>query len=172
LRARDPLTLQDLCGNVNLIEYIPLEALQSNRPPIFGSFFRDGYEMIFKAICRILRSREVPTVRRVKEAASRSDSRKLEHFEERGGRVEFALDAVLDITEEAVSEDTDARWEYDTFADDIEALPATPLDAMFDLARFMCFDRGGGTLDKRGPHMEVIKCGLEEHSLSTSESDS
>mmetsp|Transcript_8742 Transcript_8742/g.24433 ORF Transcript_8742/g.24433 Transcript_8742/m.24433 type:complete len:636 (-) Transcript_8742:51-1958(-) len=172
LRARDPLTLQDLCGNVNLIEYIPLGALQSNRPPIFGSFFRDGYEMIFRTICRILRSREIPTVRRVKEAASRCDRQKLEHFEERGGRVEFALDAVLDITEEAVSEGDDARWEYDPFADNIAALPATPLDAMFDLARFMCFDRGDGTLDKRGPHQEVIKCGLEEHSLSNSESDS
>lgn len=86
--------------------------------------------------------------------------------------MECALDAVLDITEVVMSGGDDARWEYETFEDDIEALTATPLDAMLGLARFMCFDREGGTLDKRAPHMEVIKCGLEEHSLSTSESDS
>ena len=106
------------------------------------------------------KTREVPTVRRVTEAASCGDLRKLHHFQGRRGRVECALDAVLDITEVVMSGGDDARWEYETSEDDIEALTATPLDAMLGLARFMCFDREGGTHDKRAPHMEVIKCGL------------
>jgi hypothetical protein len=37
------------------------------------------------------------------------------------------------------------------FKEQIEAHPSTPLDGSFEIAFFMCVDRGGGSLQSRGP---------------------
>ena len=68
---------------------------------------------------------------------------------EAGGKVEFALDALFNKTEHVLV-DGDCGWEYDDFKEQIEAHPSTPLDGSFDIAFFMCVNRGGGSLQSRG----------------------
>jgi hypothetical protein len=50
-----------------------------------------------------------------------------------GGKVEFALDALFNITEH-VPVDGDCGWEYDVLKEQIEAHPSTPLDGSSDIA--------------------------------------
>ena len=66
-------------------------------------------------------------------------------------RVEFALDALLNITEYVLLDDEQCGWEYDDLKEQIEAYPSTPLDGSFEIAFFMCVNRGGGSLQSRGP---------------------
>jgi hypothetical protein len=69
---------------------------------------------------------------------------------EAGGKVEFALDSLFHSTQKVLV-DGDGVWEYELFKDQIEAHPSTPLDGSFDIAFFMCVNRGGGSLQVRGP---------------------
>jgi hypothetical protein len=73
---------------------------------------------------------------------------------EAGGKVEFALDALFNITEHVLV-DGDCGWEYEDFKEQIEAHPSTPLDGSFDIAFCMCVNRGGGSLEDRGPAYET-----------------
>ena len=104
---------------------------------------------VFYKIAEILRRGQVPTVQRVKDNFTRNYNRNYEIFIEKGGRVEYAIDALLDISAR------DDGWESDGSSSEIEdALPSTPLDGQFDIVHFMCIDRGGGVLEKLGPHRE------------------
>ena len=87
----------------------------------------------------------------IQDTLVRQANQNYQFFIEKGGRIEYALDAILGITENVYNEGDDG-YEYVTFEDDIEALPSTPLDWQFDIARFMCFERGGGVLTERGPY--------------------
>lgn len=160
-----PTPLVAVCksGEFSRIEYIPMSVLASDPRGLFKSF-HDAWRMLFAAIWEILRRREVPTVVRIDQELHSSDAydlRKIQHYKDKGGKIEFALDAVLKVTENVVK-DGDDGWEYGMFEEEIEAHDPTPLDEMYDVARFMCFNRGGGSLEQPGPHRDVVCYGLEE----------
>jgi hypothetical protein len=93
----------------------------------------------------------VPTCNHINDAFARQANENYQFFIEKGGRIEYALDAILSVTEN-VYNDGDDGCEYETIKDDIEALPSTPLDWQFNISLFMCFERGGGVLTERGPY--------------------
>ena len=159
-QRNEPTSLERCCAmfGVNRIDYIPLEVLQRDPRGLFRSF-HDGYAMCFLAIAAVLRRNQAPTVQRVRNEIEYNsgsyDNRKFRHCLDRGGRIEYALYAVIQVTENVLVIGDDG-WEYSTFQDEIEALPSNPLDGRFEVARLMCIDRGGGTPQaETGPFREV-----------------
>jgi hypothetical protein len=175
--SNQPSSLEECCGacGISLIEYIPASILENKNPRGLYASFNDGWGYCFLAIHSLLRRGEAPTVKRVENYLSRLsdyrvDKRKFQHFKDRGGKVEFALDAVLDITCKVAVNGNDA-WEYHTYAEDIEALPATPLDRAFDVARYMSINQGGGEGTDRGPYRETNIIGLRNYGWSDDDSE-
>jgi hypothetical protein len=87
------------------IEYIPPEVFQRNPQGLYEGF-NTGWSMIFRAIADIFQRKQAPTVTRIRNDTAQCsggfiDIRKYRHFLdcEKGGKIEFALDAVLSITE-------------------------------------------------------------------------
>jgi len=143
--------MTDVIGNeTQCMKYIPLEIFLQGRKES-SKKFSDGWGAIFCCIADLLRRGMTPTCNRIKDTLLRQANQNYQFFIEKGGRIEYALDAILDITENVYNEGDDG-YEDETFEDDIEALPSTPLDWQFDIARFMCFERGGGVLTERGPY--------------------
>jgi hypothetical protein len=136
-------------GDSKLIErFIPTEIRQRELPACFST----GLGIVFEIVARLLEAGRVPTVDHIKSSALQS-TRGAQHFTrmlDAGGKVEFALDALFYITEK-VRVDGDYGWQYENYRDQIEAFPSTPLDGSFDIAFFMCVNRGGGSLQSRGP---------------------
>jgi hypothetical protein len=139
-------------GDLDEIElFIPTEMRQRDQP----KYFITGLQIVFETVARLVGAGRVPTVDRIKSSASLQSTRGTHDFTrmlEAGGRVEFALDALFYIDEylaEKVLVNGDCGWEYEVFKDQIEAHPSTPFDGSFDI--FMCVDRGGGSLEDRGP---------------------
>jgi hypothetical protein len=133
------------CEFYDVERFIPTELRQGDLP----DYFIKGLGIVFETVARLLRAGRVPTVDRIKSSALQST----QHFTRMlaaGGKVEFALDALLNMTE-TVLIDGDGVWEYEVFKDQVEAHPSTPLDGSFDIAFFMCVNRGGGSLQSRGP---------------------
>lgn len=135
----------------DILRYVPADACsdQRSRDKLF-----QGFEYCFKLLGHMLKyNRMVPTIENVNKMVNHFSigRRAYEPFIDKGGRFEFVIDALLDITEN-VYVNGDDGWEYETFEEDIEALVETPLDGMFDLARFMLINRGGGVLEGRGPY--------------------
>lgn len=95
----------------------------------------------------------------------RYDSRKYHHFLSKEGKVEFAIDALINVTRN-VAVDGDDGWEYGIF-DQIESLPAThtPFDDAFDIARFKCINQGGGEGTMRGPYQNASDQSMDEGSM-------
>ena len=163
-RSFEPTSLEECCGwcGFNRIDYIPLRVLTRDPRGIFKSF-HDGYAMCFRAIAVIFRRNEAPTVRRViTEIAICNylyDYRKFRYYLDSGGRVEYALYGVFKITENVLGNGDDG-WIYETFREEIEAIPSNPLDDRFEVARSMCVTYGGGTpQDFRGPYRDVTLYG-------------
>ena len=157
-RQNNPSSLNDCSLFFNRIGYIPLSVLQQDSRGLFESF-HDGYFYCFQAIEMILRRNETPTVRRIEEEiinrSDHYDQDKFHHYINRGGLIEFALYAVIQITENVLV-DGDDGYEYSSFVDEIEKLPSNPMDSRFDLARLMCIERGGGIVQEcTGPFQEV-----------------
>jgi hypothetical protein len=129
-------------------DFIPTELRQDDLP----DYFITGLGIVFETVAKLLEAGQVPTVDRIKSSAMLSTSG-AHHFTrmlEAGGKVEFALDALFNITEKVLV-DGDCGWEYENFKAPIEAHPSTPLDGSFDIGFFMCVNRGGGSLQSRGP---------------------
>jgi len=161
-QSYEPTSLERCCDpfGINRIDYIPLEVLRRDPRGLFQSF-HDGYAMCFEAIAAVLRRNQAPTVQRVRNEieCGRYDNRKFRHYIDRGGRIEYALYAVIQVTENVLLSGDDG-WEYETFQDEIEALPSNPLDGRFEVARVMCINRGGGTPQaETGPFREVTLYG-------------
>ena len=168
-KSNQPTSLEECCGacGINLIEYIPASVLKSNNPRGLYASFNNGWGYCFLAVHSLLRRGEAPTVNRVEDYLSRLsdyrvDRRKFQHFKDKGGKVEFALDAVIDITRKVAVNGNDA-WEYHTYEADIENLPATPLDRAFDIVRYMSINQGGGDGKDRGPYRETQIIGLRDY---------
>eukprot|EP00588_Corethron_pennatum_P004892 CAMPEP_0194286388 /NCGR_PEP_ID=MMETSP0169-20130528/32440_1 /TAXON_ID=218684 /ORGANISM="Corethron pennatum, Strain L29A3" /LENGTH=229 /DNA_ID=CAMNT_0039032803 /DNA_START=54 /DNA_END=743 /DNA_ORIENTATION=+ len=157
-RRGEPTALAECCGSFHRLEYIPLAVLQRDPRGIFRSF-HDGYAFCFGAIAALLGRNQIPTPGRIEEEivvnSHRYDYRKFRFYLDKGGRTEFALYAVIQITQNVMVNGDDG-WEYDMFQSDIEALPASPMDRRFEAARFMCVERSGGVVQERtGPFREV-----------------
>jgi hypothetical protein len=143
--------ITDVIGDeTQCMRYIPLEIVLQGRKES-SKRFSDGWGAIFCCIADLLRRGMTPTCNHIQDTLVRQANQNYQFFIEKGGRIEYALDAILGITENVYNEGDDG-YEYVTFEDDIEALPSTPLDWQFDIARFMCFERGGGVLTERGPY--------------------
>lgn len=136
-------------------EYIPEETLTQVTKASSKKFY-DGWGAIFCCVAGLLNEGLAPTVQRIKDAFTGKYDDDYQCFIEKGGLIEFALDAILDISENILI-DPDIL----TDLKDIDFLPTTPLDMQFDIARFMCIMNGGGTWNSRGPyddendHLEV-----------------
>jgi len=138
----------------DILRYVPADACsdldQRSRDKLF-----EGFGYCFQVLGRMLNYSPsvVPTTENAKKGVNRFHvgRRAYEPFINKGGRFEFVIDALLDITEN-VYVNGDDGWEYEHFEEDIEALVETPMDGMFDLARFMLINRGGGMLEGRGPY--------------------
>jgi len=129
----------DGCGNLS---YIP-DHLYRN----FGTVttFLKGYQACFFAAAHCLRNGKAPTVNRIKKCATRS----IREYLALGGKVEYALDAIIDL---ASSCDIQYLEEDD---EDYQALPETELDDDFEIAKAMCIDYGGGKkMEEKGPYAD------------------
>jgi hypothetical protein len=149
------------CYNFGIarMEYIPYSAISHNQSGLYESFAK-GWRQLFETMRRILSDGKTPTVRRIQEYIQEyvqlgvfhsADIRYHSHFLQKGGRIEFAVDALIAISQN-VAVDGDDGWEYGTFQDDIETLPANAMDNAFDVARFKCMKGGGGELHTCGPY--------------------
>lgn len=129
-----------LWSGIHRIDYIPTEVLQRNSQGLYKSF-ADGWEIAWRAILQLIMRKEAPTTSRVQNEICRMncDLRKWSHFVEKGGKIEYAIDALLDITKNVVINGDDG-WEYCDYKEKIEALPATPFDKSFDLAKVKCLE--------------------------------
>ena len=139
-----PTSLAHCCGfcGIQRIDYIPAEVLHRN-PEGFYKSFADGWEIVWRAMLMLLQRNQALSISLVhQEICSRHymyDLRKFNHFVDKGGKIDYALDALLKITEHVVVGGDDG-WEYWMFRDEIEALPATPFDKAFELARVKCLE--------------------------------
>jgi hypothetical protein len=133
----------------------------------------NGMKLIWSTLFQLLHRNEAPTVQNVVNFISTcifwdlnlkpaNHQETLSSFIGQGGKIEFIIDAMLDIAEErncveTTSDDNGDAQQQRQQQEEIASLPPSPLDDMFDIARFMCISRGGGTWSpyfKRGPFSE------------------
>ena len=78
-------------------------------------------------------------------------------------KIEYALDALLGVTENVLLSGDDG-WSYIDFQENIEAIAPTEMDDAFDVAFVNCISRAGGDLDMRGPYQGgyAVASGLDE----------
>ena len=170
-----PKPLSECCSvfGISRIDYIPASVLkQYSSGGIYKSFY-DGWSNIWSVMRMILNDGRAPTVQRIEEYLHSGrvfsfDHRKHQHFLSKGGRIEFAIDALIGVTRN-VAVSGDDGWEYHMFQDEIESLPATPLDKAFDVAWFFCISRGGGNLTSRGPYPETFRLSEEDEEMDSGE---
>ena len=146
--------MEDFGGDwdISRIDYLPIEVVENGLP---GNIFA-GWKGLFLAIAQVLRDNKTPTVQRVKDYIDRRrvvgvDQRAHESILAAGCRIEHAIDAVISVSKNVVKNGDDG-WEYETFEEDLDALPKTPFDEAFDVAWIMCINRGGGQLKTKGPY--------------------
>ena len=167
-----PTPLVDVCRSYyfSRIEYIPMNVLKSDPRGLFKSF-NDAWKMIFRAIWEVLKRTEVPTLSIVSNKSYvvawacmilvRSSITKT-----RVGRSSLRL-MLFSRLQKMSSGMVMMAGNTVLFKEEIEAHPETPLGKMYDVARYMCFNHGGGTLERPGPHRDVSLYEL----LSGQESD-
>lgn len=165
-----PTPLSDCCAlfsfGIHRMEHIPPTALRAYNPDGLYKSFVDGWQIVWGAIMTLLQRNLVPTKTRVENEIVRLcceqrysfDSRKWQHFKDKGGKIEYALDAILHQTRN-VCVDGDDGWEYDIFEDQFNALDATPLDLAFDLARVKVLELTDENMNQqpRGPYRYVFE---------------
>ena len=158
-----PTPLSECCGfgGIHRIEHIPPNTLRAHNPDGLYKSFVDGWQIVWGAIMTLLQRNLVPTKARVENEILRRysyDSRKWQHFKDKGGKIEYALDAILYQTRN-VCVDGDDGWEYDTFEDEFNALDANPLDLAFDLARVKILELTDENMNQqpRGPYRYVFE---------------
>jgi hypothetical protein len=141
--------LEECCakrGGIRRIEYIPDHVLRDNADGFFQSF-AESWEGLFHTCHSLLERGKAPYVAEVDDREMHGSLRstsKYAHFKQKGGKVSFALDAIIDLTEKALVGDDEGAvvWKYDDHRAAIEAHPETLLDRCFDIARWMLIDRG------------------------------
>jgi len=126
----------DMCDGIEYIQYIPFVEISKKNPDGLYKSFEDGWGIVWEAIASLLHTQRAPTLTRVEQEIYNigADLRKWSHFAEKGGKIEYALDALLDV---ARNLHLDGWFENDS---DDDALPDSPLDGAFDVARVKCLE--------------------------------
>ena len=103
---------------------------------VFKSFV-GGWEIMLSTIAILLNARKAPTVSNITRVLNGGtvDMRYVQHYFGRGGTVYHALNCVIDATKKCQTKG-DYGWEWETFQDDINALPETALDFDWDFVRY------------------------------------
>jgi hypothetical protein len=134
---------------LNRMEYIPDSVTERK-----SSDFYRGWTSVWRAACKVLQAGLAPTVNRIRIQIERSGSADHNYraFLRKGGRIEYAIDAIITVAKN-VCVNGDDGWEYEDFQESIEKYFTTPLDHAIDVAWFKCNSQGGGeSLKIRGPH--------------------
>ncbi|GFH55566.1 hypothetical protein CTEN210_12042 [Chaetoceros tenuissimus] len=166
-----PIPLSTCCSfwdGIDHIKYIPPDVLSARNPNGLYQSFLTGWRMVWYSIASLLESGQVPTKSRVeakiphlfRENGGIFDSFDLHswrHFLDKGGKIEYALDALVVQTSNVVLNGDDG-WEYDSYEDDFEALSKTPLDGLFDLARVKILELNDQNvhLQPQGPYYSIF----------------
>jgi len=154
-----PQPSEEMAGQVPMWEHIPLEVRGTE---VYKSFVH-GWAQIVRAIGVVVKPRShsrrepaLPTVENVsRELWERNyDQRYTSHFLSRGGKVEFALDALLYLAKDAdemfwsMEEDEDKEDDYRQQSR-YEALPKHRLDDCWEFVRYKLLGPNGKV--KKGP---------------------
>jgi len=149
--------LVDCCSpfsGIRYSEYIPTSVFEMNTEGLYKSFY-DGWCIAWEAILSVLHKKQAPIASSVEKEIHqiRGDPRKWNHFKRKGGKVDYAIDALIRITQNVYNEGFDC-WEYETFKADIEKHPETSLDNAFDLAKLKCLEINEGNFSEQptGPY--------------------
>jgi hypothetical protein len=148
-----PKTISECCEMCARFEYIPTKVMRQN-PEGFYKSFMGGWAIVWKAILNLLEKRQSPTIAAIDREIHTMDANivKWNHFVQKGGRIDYALDCLFRVTEN-VYVDGDDGWEYDLVKDDIEVYPATVLDAAFEVGRMKCIGNSTEANEScRGPY--------------------
>jgi len=133
---------------------------------------RMAWANIWKVVALHLQRGMTPAAKRVRSVmeAIKSVIAANDHqaFLQHGGKVEHAIDALIQITHIVVM-DGDERYECKMTEAEMEKLPSTLFDKDFDLAWVACIKFGGGNLEVGGPHHNRFGGGpAREHDFWTS----
>lgn len=131
--------ISDGCGNLS---YIPDTLWRCSGQT---SAFLLGYQACYVAAAHYLRKGKAPTVDLIR-ASSSPAIRCIRGYLAQGGKIEYALDAMIDLACQIEEDDLEYDNQY------LE-LPTTALDDAFEVAKVMCIDLGGGKLEEKGPHV-------------------
>mmetsp|Transcript_7970 Transcript_7970/g.13474 ORF Transcript_7970/g.13474 Transcript_7970/m.13474 type:complete len:567 (-) Transcript_7970:353-2053(-) len=138
-------------GLSNTLRHIPPEVLRkyNSKNGHWSGYFECAkeFQLIFVTISSLLESGMSPTVDRVRTRLNGVPD--YLNFTRNGGRVEHALDYIL---YQAKYEGDDCVYDYQS---EYESLDPSSLDGMYEMARFMLVNRGGGETTSRGPYEET-----------------
>lgn len=151
----------DYCISIDEhLPYFPWNKVKAHDLHTFVALSK-GFILICSTVAQLLHRKQPPTVQNIKDFISATyfwnldlkiskQTDTLNSFYQAGGKIEYVLDALLHISEQA----WDASDE-DGLHEKIKTLPASSLDGVFDVVWYMCIDGGGGSWDPdlpRGPH--------------------
>ena len=163
-----PTPFSTCCSSFDGIDhmnYIPPDILRAKNPNGLYKSFAIGWRMVWAAIVSLLEMGLVPAKSRVEEEIHRLcrqnvrnfDKRSWKHFQSKGGKIEYALDALLVQTSNVISKGDDG-WEYYDYKDEFDALCKTPFDESFDVARVKILELNDKNLHQqpKGPYYKYF----------------
>ena len=123
------------------MDYVPYKIISQRNPNGLYKSFQDGWGIVWEAIASLLHKKRAPTITRVEQEIYniKADIRKWNYFLEKGGRVVYAIDALISITRK-VCVSGDDGWVYEDYKDEMEEFPNSLLDEAFDVARIKCLE--------------------------------
>ena len=141
-------------GLSNTLLFVPAEVLRkyNTNNNHWSGYYQCAEELqiIFITINDLLEDGVSPTIGRIRMRLNGVPL--FMSFCDNGGEIEHAIDYIL---YQAGDERNDYQDDY--YQTEFESLDTSPLDGMYDLARFMLINRGGGNTFCRGPYVESKK---------------
>eukprot|EP00984_Skeletonema_dohrnii_P003329 scaffold1117_cov187-Skeletonema_dohrnii-CCMP3373.AAC.5 len=138
-------------GLSNTLQHIPAEVLRkyNSKNGHWSGYYECAKEFhhIFIEISSLLESGLTPTVDRVRTRLNGVPD--YLNFTRNGGRIEDALDYILYHAKHR------GHNYVDEYQSEFESLDPSFLDGMYELARFMLVNRGGGDTYRRGPYRDT-----------------
>lgn len=154
------LLFVDLFERLTGSSYLPPKVLKQNPNGVYKSFV-EGWGYVWEAMERLLERKLAPSVGHIEQEIESKpesyDPRTYHHFLSKGGKIEYAVDALVSTTRNVLVESSDFWKDYHN--DEFEALPETPFnDAYsFDIARTKLLGLpAGSAVPKMGPYMHEV----------------